>query len=214
MKIKINPIGKDGTRLFENDIFDFDPGVTILVGCNGAGKTTLMTYIEDKYLYNNDDGVSAKYFSCNDTGREIDRLLYIGGKKAVDLGCTMLSSSEGEKITMNLIHIFDWMWNECKKNSVNNIILLLDSIDSGLDISNIRMIKDVFKDVIKKAKNKYDTILYILVSANDYALVENQKCLDVRIGKYIVFDSWDEYVDFCIKSHNHKENRYSKGCKK
>ena len=213
MKIKINPIGKDGTRLFENDIFDFDQGITVLVGCTGSGKTTMMQQIE-RQIKSNKNGVAAKYFLCNDTGKEIDRLLYIGGKKALDLGCTMLSSSEGEKITMNLIHVFDWMWNECKKNNISDIILLLDSIDSGLDISNIRMIKDVFGDIIEKAKNEYDITLYILVSANDYVLVENQKCLDVRTGEYVVFDSWDEYVDFCIESHNHRENRYSKGSKK
>ena len=63
---------------------------------------------------------------------------------------------------------------------------------------------------MKWAKNKFNTDLCLVLSANDYAVVENRTCLDIRTGRTINFNNWSDYVDFCIRSNIIKQNRYSK----
>jgi len=211
MIFSIDPIGKDGTKLFKNSSIDLQPGITILVGCNGSGKTTAMEQIDSYINRLETNDISSHYFLCCATGREIDRLIgFIGTSQTVEQGATMLSSSEGERISQFLISMFNWIWSECKKDEVHTVFAFLDSLDSGLDIPSIRMVLDTFEDAIEITKNRFNTDLRLVLSANDYAIVENRTCLDIHTGRTINFNSWSDYVDFCIRSNSIKQNRYSK----
>jgi len=199
----------DNTRLYDNDTFSFNPGVTFLVGCNGSGKTTLMHQIEHFYnsLDVSDSKTRAKYFPCQDSGRIIEHSFWIGDTQ---LGATLMSSSEGERMSIGLQTAFSWMWNQCKQENVETIFMMLDSLDSGIDIPTIQNIRNILFEVVDIVKKEYDIDLYILVSSNSYALIENQQCLVVKTGQTITFENWDNYVDFCKKSDKYKQERYSK----
>lgn len=210
MIFSIDPFGKDDTILFKNPEIELNPGITVLVGCNGSGKTTAMEQIDSYINRLETDDISSRYCLCSDTGKEIDRLIgFFGTSKTVAQGVTMLSSSEGERISQALISTFNWIWSECKKEEVQTVFAFLDSLDSGLDIPSIRMILDTFEEAIGIAKNEFNTDLYLVLSANDYAMVENRTCLDIRTGQSIDFNSWSDYVDFCIRSDRIKQDRYS-----
>lgn len=209
--ITIDPYSDDDIKLYDNETFSFSPGVDILVGCNGSGKTTLLSRVEYKINHNNTDSMIAKVFKCCDTLGVVECVFTFGrGPDDVGFGATILSSSEGERMALALRQAFDWMWAQCKKDSIKSVFLLLDSLDSGIDIPTLRMIRRVLNEVVTVAKQDFNTDLYILVSANDYALVEGCCCLDVRTGKYIQFESWDDYADFCVRSDKHKQQAYSK----
>lgn len=210
-EIKVSTLGYDGGRLYARSTFAFEPGVTVLVGCNGSGKTTLMCRIEEQYKWNRVQGVSAKLFRCCDTNMEIDRLFWHAAtKEARGRGVAMISSSEGERMAQALTAAFDWMWNECRDKDVKKIFMMLDSLDSGLDIHTLRMIRAVLDEVVGVARHDFGKELYVLVSANGYALADGRECLDVSAARTVRFKDWDEYASFCERSSMKKERRYDR----
>lgn len=207
--VKVSTRDDDGGQLYARSTFSFEPGVTVLVGCNGSGKTTLMRRIEDKYKWGRSQEVSAKVFNCCDTGSEIGRLIGLAPTMdSISLGATMLSSSEGERMAQALKGAFDWMWGECRKVDVEEIFMMLDSLDSGMDIPTLRMVRGVLDDVVGIARSDFGKELYVLVSANSYALIEGRECLDVSTTRIISFGNWDDYAAFCERSHEKKDRRY------
>ena len=208
MEIPIDQYGYSETKLYEYDSVCLEPGVIFLVGCNGSGKTTIMHQIE-KYVKHSDDlsNVAVIFFKCNESMNVVNETFMTGSD--IELGATILSSSEGERMSMALTRAFNRMWDQCKNSKIHSVIFMLDSLDSGVDIPTLRMIRGVLDETINIAKDEFDTELYILVSANDYALVENRKCLDVRTGKTLIFHSWTDYAEFCEESNKFKQDRYS-----
>lgn len=207
--IKVDQYDSDNGLLFKKEEFIFDPGITILVGCNGSGKTTLMKQIESKYGWESINGVIAKKFSCCDTENEISRIMQFGSNKdSIHRATTMIFSSEGERITQGLVSAFNWMWNECRNSETTKIFMLLDSLDSGLDVVNIRMIRDVLTESAEIVKNDFKKELFVILSANDYALVEGCECLDIYEGERVTFKDWNDYLAFVTRSSVIKETRY------
>ena len=209
--IELDKYDNDGAILYKTDKIEFNPGVTILVGCNGSGKTTLMNQIDRKHHYSNSNIIS-NIFTCCDTYKEMDRMMYDPRSYdySMDKVATMICSSEGERIAIGLTSAFDWMWAQCRNSEIHSIFMLLDSLDSGLDVSNLRMIYNVIEESVGIAKNDFSTDLYVIISANDYALVENHKCLDIYTGETITFKDFNEYSEFAMKSTEIKEKRYEK----
>ena len=99
------------------------------------------------------------------------------------------------------------MWYQCKQSSISAIVLLLDSLDSGIDIPTIRMILGVLEEMIAIAKTQFNVDLYIVISANSFAMVENRDCIDVNTSKIVHFDNWNQYVNFCEDSSTRKQAR-------
>lgn len=206
IKIPIDPYSFDDIRLYECDSFSFEPGIAFLVGCNGSGKTTLMHQVEQYINYNDDiTDISAKMFKCNDSMSAADRAFTFDNN--IELGVTILSSSEGERMALALTQAFGWLWAQCRDADIDSVVMLLDSLDSGIDIPSLRMIRKVLLEAIDIAKNEFDTNLYVILSANNYALVENQKCIDIITGDIIQFSNYEDYASFSEESAKKKNNR-------
>ena len=190
----------DKRDLFKTSKVEFHKGVTILVGRNGAGKTTMLHYIQEHckakhipfFLWDNytegGDHMKSRYLFEDD----------IQG-----LAQTM-TSSEGEQIAFNL-------GRQAKKIGIfrrdnlqrESIVILMDAVDSGLDAYNIKTVQE-FLGLILKDTPTQD--VYIIMSANNYALVRNMPCLDVRSGQYITFASYEEYEQFVSKQYEEEAN--------
>ena len=83
----------------------------------------------------------------------------------------------------------------------------MDAIDSGFSIDNVIETKDFFKMVIKDfADHGYE--LFIVVSANEYELANNEDCFDVMNGKYVKFADYDDFKKFILRSREKKDKRY------
>lgn len=207
----------------------FNPGLTVLVGCNGAGKTTLLHNIQEEckknkipcHKYDNlKAGGYTDFFgmifegSCHDPDYQ-DNL---------DTGLAMLSSSEGECIKINLGRQaakykefaetgkikgkFDGLFGDIEeeKNTSNIRVLLYDAVDSGMSIDAIIEVKAFFKKVIENNTQK-GLITYIITVANEYEMANNENCFDVNAGKYLTFQSYEEYKKFVLRSRKLKEKR-------
>lgn len=176
--------------------FDLEltPGYTPLVGPNGAGKTTLLRQLNDKF----EKHIDFKVFKYNNYSE--------GGKQATQkqLNCgsisylaTLVTSSEGEQIAMNF-------GQECKKlgqtvaeckTEGKNLLVLLDAIDSGASIDRLRDYLSLFKMITQDCENS-NIECYIVVAVNNYELVQDKICKDVRTGKDISFSSYENYANF------------------
>lgn len=197
-----------------------NPGVTILVGCNGAGKTTLINNIQEELNKNQIPYMKFNNLTDGHT-HAADAAMYRG---EMALTATILTSSEGENILNSLSSTISHAANFIKtgKSSMrytrrqnddytppNERWFFFDAIDSGSSIDNIIDLKAIFP-LMQNTANSCGVDLYIIISANSYEMACGENCFDVMSGKYISFNSYDEYKKFILKTRTKKEKRYAK----
>ena len=208
MKFKIETnLYDDGKPMFCKRQIEIEPGLTFLVGCNGSGKTTLLdqirTIVRDKEIpyikYNNlTDG--------NETSYSMSMAAYFGNFEQMS---ATFSSSEGENIALSLGRIAEKIGRkikECEEDHKTQLFIFMDGIDSGLSIDAIEDVKKyLFGTIFQRAK---DLDVYLIVSANDYTLTINERCLDVYTGDYKRFASYESYYKFILQSRERKDQRF------
>lgn len=216
-------VGFSTTRAKEITI---NTGLTVLVGCNGAGKTTLLHNIESEL---EEEGIPCLFYdnkieSTNSLGTSIF-------KGNFSLSATMICSSEGENITINLGEmvksISDFLKTgktkeDVQKERLKNIFdgidcvpeisdskerwILLDAVDSGYSIDNIIDLKHLFSLILNDSKDM-NLKTYIVVSCNEYELANGEQCFDVMNGNYITFKDYEDFKKFILNSRAKKEKR-------
>lgn len=216
--------------LYTKKEFEFQPGVTVLVGCNGCGKTTLLHQIKE-YLKKKKVPV-VMFDNLHDGGSNARAMAAFDGDFTTL--STSLTSSEGEGILINLSTMAKNLrpfiqtgesqdrgdrltrafakavWGD---NSVpeipNERWILFDAIDSGLSIDNVVDVKEyLFKTILEDAGDDIKT--FIIVSANAFEFANNENCLDTHTGKYVNLRTYEAYKKFVLKSRDIKNKRYGK----
>lgn len=197
MKIKIY----DDFNLFKKHTFEFNEGLTCLIGKNGSGKSTLLRTINDIY-YDDPNNIkgSIYYYNNEDSERHnSDRFLFNGDMKLLARNMT---SSEGQNIFNNFSDIIPKIGDFIRRN-INNksdkIVLLLDGLDSGLSINYIYELKDLFINVITKDCLKNNVKPYIIISANNFEFCKDVDCIRVSDGKHFTFSTYDDFRKIFIK---------------
>lgn len=198
---------EEGWKLYNTTTFTIEPGVTVLVGCNGSGKSTLLRFINRQL---EDEEIPRLFFNnLHDGGTSsIDRAMFYG-----DMNFVMQNAmaSEGERIFNNICQIASRCGRAirtAKQKDKKEFFLLLDAIDSGFSVDNIVDIKENLFDVLIEDAHSNGITPYIIVSANEYELARNEKCLDVYRGRYIEFPTYNKYRTFILKSREIKNRRY------
>lgn len=206
---------------------EFQPGLTVLVGCNGSGKSTLLHNLKDELKK---ESIPTFFFDNEKDGgsTSIGAAMLRGD---VSFGATAMCSSEGENISMNLGQCAS-KWRhfvktgdngdqfgkikksiakingeETEKEISNERWILLDAMDSGYSIDNVMEMKDLFSLVIEDAK-KMGIEMYIVISSNEYELVDGSDCMDVTEGKYCRFGNYADYKNFILHSRRKKDKRF------
>ena len=203
----------DGVDLYTSDKLVLNPNVvTTLVGCNGSGKTTLIHQIKEKldksFSLDEDSDIKVMYFNnLSDGGNySLEKAMFRGDMSGM---ATLWSSSEGERISNNVGNeIFSNLGYFINHNTYSKIVVLLDAVDSGLDITNIDEIVTTFKNFAIVEAKKLGIELYIVVSTNSYEFCVGNDCIDITSLEHIEVNSYDEYRDLIIKSDEHKMKRY------
>lgn len=212
----------DDVRIFNRKNIEIQPGITVLVGCNGAGKSTLINAIQEQLKKNNIEYLN--YDNLHDGGNHsVSNAMFYNN---TELAASMMCSSEGETITLNIINLVENIvyylkHGKTKRTALDNLIenmvnekreetvsqerwIFFDAIDSGLSIDNILDFKEFVLDPI--IKNNSD--LYVIISANSFEMASGEQCLDVYNGQYCTFDNYEEYKKFICKTRERKEKRY------
>lgn len=187
-KIKIY----DDYDLYKKHTFEFEEGITCLIGKNGSGKSTLLNIIKEEtdcYYYDNE--ISEKH--------NASKFGFYG-----DYGKLALSfiSSEGQNIRNNFEYIIPKIGEyirKCIKNKTKQSIILLDGLDSGISLDYIVLLKkDLFPLIIEDCK-KNNVEVYIILSANNYELCNGEDCIRVSDAKHFKFKNYDEFRKIYLK---------------
>lgn len=204
-KFDKNPYNEE-TNIYSSNTFTFNPGVTILVGCNGMGKTTLLHNIENK-IKKDKNSLLLSFDNLKQGGSQAKALAAHSGN--MQLFAELLASSEGENIYCNICEIAGRISHTVHKNVMNDkdLFVLFDAIDSGLSIDNIVEIKQDLFDAILNDPGNQNRNVYIICSANEYELCNNEKCFDVYKSKYITFKDYNDYRNFILHSKELKNKR-------
>jgi Fe-S cluster assembly ATPase SufC len=190
------------TNLYNTELFKFEPGVTILVGCNGFGKSTLLKQIEYQ-LKNEYQLPYVKYDNYNDGLPLQEQTAQNQEYKTFSI---MLQSSEGENIIIRSSLIGRKIGKMFRNNPLaDEYYILLDGVDSGLSIDNmVDLKKHLFDLIINDNKNKD---VYIICSANSYEMTIGYKCMNILTGEDIYFNTYYDYKAFILKTKEIKDNR-------
>lgn len=212
---------------------EFEKGLTVLVGCNGVGKTTLLHNVEEELKKEKVPCISLNTLK-DGGGNLLSNSMY---DNDMAFATKVMTSSEGENI-FNMLIKFVQSLRKFIVNGVDNSKIsdkfslalmgkekakeylsefkahkerwiLLDAIDSGFSIDNIIDFKDVMSAVMEDA-NSLGIELYILVTANSYEMVSNEKCLNVAKGKYTSFKDYEDYKKFILSTRKTVNSRYKK----
>lgn len=192
-----------GETLYQKATMTLEPGVTVLVGCNGTGKTTLLQYIKEKL---DKEGLPViSYNNLIDGGsRSVSAAVFYDD---MSLAANLLISSEGEQIITNLGTMANKIGRFVREHKgAPEFWILLDAIDSGLSVDNVIDVKECLFEAILNDNPATD--VYIVVSANEYEMCSDENCFDVRNGKYVHFEDYDDYKKFILQSRKQKDARY------
>ena len=186
----------DDFNLYKNPTFTFERGLTCLVGPNGAGKSTLLSYIEGQLKQENIPFF--KYDNYTEGGSEAKSRYGFQGQS--ELLATAFCSSEGEQIMLNygqiLAKLGTFVRSHLKKGN-KEMYILLDALDSGLSINNVREIKNVFKLILGEDT---EALIYIIIAVNTYEMISGADCLEVKSGKHLRFNTYAGYADHMCKT--------------
>lgn len=207
MKIKIEQDYYDtGKKLYPFRLLNLNPGITVLIGCNGSGKSTLLHQIDVYCKRNNITRILYDNFRHGGYNAT-DELLLRGDMSSLILDVT---SSEGERIYYNTARIVPKI-----KYSLENVkagepfFLLIDGLDSGMDVATIDNVKTNFLNAVKVECEKAGIIPYIVVSANSYETAREEQCLSLLTGKYVQIGTYDKYKNIVKKTFERKLERYA-----
>ena len=186
----------DEVKIFCRKNIEIQSGVTVLVGCNGVGKTTLIHSIQEQLKNSNIEYL--KYDNIYDGGGH-------GKSKAmfendIDLAASMMYSSEGENIILNIVNLekeilYYLKHGKTKRTAFDNLVnvmidkkeeeptsqerwIFFDAVDSGMSIDNILDFKEfVLKPIVEN--NPHSNVI---ISANSFEMVNGEQCLDIYNG--------------------------------
>lgn len=199
-----------GFHMYKKSRITIREGLTILVGPNGMGKSTFIKELKRKldkldmptYVYDNQHqgGNTAMQGFLN--------------RGNIESLAAMATSSEGEKILVNMQTIAKEMGSFVRKNINDCMIndkelwIFVDALDSGFSIDNIIDVKKyLFKTIIKDCESK-EVPVYIICSANSYEMCNGEYCFDVYNGNYVTFNNYEEYKEFILAQKDIKDHRY------
>ena len=204
LRIKTTPFYTDFyEEVFSGDeVFEFNEGLTCLVGCNGSGKSTLMKQIQRDYW----DKDTVFYINGRTIQDEVRHSSMMEGR--LQDFSLMIGFSEGETVSNTLQVLSKSMGSFVLNTSRdhNYGIILIDGLDSGLSIDGMDFMMNFFTDVVLKTLPE-DFKLYLIIACNSYEMCRDCDCISVQNQDHMKFSDYEDYREFILWSAKNKEAR-------
>ena len=199
----------DGTDIYETGTFEFEPGVTVLLGCNGSGKTNLMRLLSEEIGRRRK--IPCYWYDIRKADSTLGARAFVSGKDVAD---HLLSNflSEGEKMKHQLSKLVGELGSFVFSDDVKDAgeaWIFFDSLDSGWSIDNCREFVELTRTIFES--NPEGVRIYLLIAANAYefARQDGWAKLDVQTGGYLPrfesFDSYDTYAKYVMGTRERKD---------
>lgn len=193
-------------KIFKQSKITFrDNALTVLIGPNGTGKTTLINQVLESLVK-----ADIPYVHYSNLLHGGDRAKEYFGNTNIAAMVSMLERSEGQNIAFTCMQRFSKEFKKAnesrKEKNGKEMWILLDTIDSGMDLNNIIDTKLALKSYIDGAM-KVGINLVCVVPANSYELAEGEICLFPYDGKEYTFKSYQEYKSFILEKVKEIEAR-------
>lgn len=179
----------DDYNLYKKHTFEFNEGITCLIGKNGTGKSTLLKMIQEIlkskncFYYNNED--SEKH--------AMDKFSFYGDMENLFRN---FGSSEGQNIRNNFSDVVSGIRQyilRMKSKNKKQVVILLDGLDSGISLDYIvQLKKDLFPLILQDCKEN-NLECYILIAANTYEFCNNEECVRVSDAKHFKFKDYNDF---------------------
>ena len=181
-------------------VCNINPGYTCLVGPNGSGKTTLLKQIRG-FCEENSDKYEVLHYDNLHNGGSRAAGSYINANNPM-FAATLLSSSEGEGIMLNLGSFAQKcgkVTRICKEKD-KSFVILVDGFDSGTSIDKIYEFRKYFVDTIIDHCASQGIEVYIIVTANNYEMTEyNADCIVAHTRSHKRFKTYNSFKKFIIQ---------------
>lgn len=163
---------KEGEFLYQKKHVEFEPGLTVLIGCNGCGKTTLMRQVRLQVEKDLKNPCVVHFDNFADGGH--NSMQVSAFHEDFSRVAQQMCSSEGERIAIDMEMVARKIGNMMHKyQNEKEFWIFLDGIDSGFSIDAIEDLKRGLFDTIFSTYPDKD--IYILVTANEYEMALRRK---------------------------------------
>ena len=195
-----------GVNFYKSNRITLQPGLTVLIGCNGAGKTTFINQIEA--ICKQNDIAVFSFRNIKDGGTNFTEYML---DHDTAKGARRLVQSEGENICDSLLttasRIAKVVKSSTTKTISNRCVVIMDGIDSGLSIDALDVVKNDLLKFIPEVEKDNDINVYMIVTSNNFELVQNERCFDVVSSSYKTFKTYSVYKSFIKDSSKKKDIR-------
>lgn len=197
----------DWYGLHDGFVLKLTPGYTALAGPNGSGKTTLLAQIEEHARMK--DWHVIRYSNLTDGGQAaMQTNLAFGDMAALAMAAC---NSEGQNVSLNFGNFLPKARQAIHRTAGTDtpLLILLDSLDSGSSLDRLRDVMAVLDLMLADAAGLSGGInddVYILNAANDFAMVRDRDCVNVRTGRHLRFTDYGDYERFvCDYFESHEK---------
>lgn len=203
INLTINTKPYDNFKLYTHKEFTLYPGLNSLVGCNGSGKSTLIDMYVKPYVKKN----NIEYIYWNDRvnggSHLMQKLLYYSDMSGL---CSMVVSSEGERIAYGLLDIFRNIGKGFRACRGKDFIIMFDAIDSGMSVDEIIETRSVILDIVIPDAESLNVTPYFVIAANNYEWCADPRIhnIEIQTGKIVNINSYEDYRNIIIKSRERK----------
>lgn len=191
--------------------YNFESGVTMLIGSNGTGKSTLLKQLNSLFKERNwsqisdNDNIRDKYycyFYDNVYEEKFAKDSWIHSSDKLERIAVTFSNSEGQDM-------YDYLYYKiidigkavkyARSGDYKGIFILFDGLDSGLSLDKLEEIREKVLNFIVKEENKNEFEVYIICAANSFEFCSGYDCIDVTNQEHYIFNEYWEFRRHFIK---------------
>ena len=185
----------DDYNLYKKHTFEFDEGITCLIGKNDSGKSTLLRMMQEILKPKN-----CFYYTNEESEKDaMSKFAFYGDFEKL---CRNFGSSEGQNIRNNFYDVVGGIRDYILKMKAKNkkqVVILLDGLDSGISLDYvIELKKDLFPLILQDCKDN-QLECYILIAANNYEFCSDTDCVRVSDAKHFRFNNYNEFRKIYVR---------------